>query len=76
MSAKMEKLLSVRKSLPVRAIRAMLKLGVIGSMRMGALVIGFMLMMMGVFFSMTIIGAIMGVPCIIAGAMIFAKGLY
>lgn len=76
MSKQLMKIAGIRKSLPVRAACRAMKFGVSTTFRVSALFFGFLLMMMGVFFSMTVIGAIIGVPCIIAGGILFAKGLF
>ena len=44
--------------------------------RLMALIIGFVLMLVGVLVSLTVIGAIVGIPLAIVGLLLFLKGIF
>ena len=44
--------------------------------RLVAMILGFVLMVVGVLISLTIVGAIVGVPLAIVGLLLFLKGIF
>jgi len=44
--------------------------------RLGALILGVVLMIVGVIVSLTIVGAIVGIPLAIIGLLLFLKGIF
>ena len=44
--------------------------------RLVAIILGFVLMVVGVLISLTVVGAIVGVPLAIVGLLLFLKGIF
>jgi len=61
---------------PFAAIWKLLAIIVEMTGRLAAMILGFMLMIVGVLVSLTIVGAIVGVPLAIVGLLLFLKGIF
>ena len=61
---------------PFAAIWKLLAIIVEMTGRLVAMIIGFVLMIVGVLVSLTIVGAFVGVPLAIVGLLLFLKGIF